>query len=399
MSPEVEGAIEDGELSKDQILDLLSDDSDEKDDDEKLELKEDDEEDESDKEKEEDEKDDDKEEKKELKLKDDEDEEDDEEIVTHLHRKEILKAFPKLFDKYPQLEKSWYKEQEYTELFSTLGDAKEVLEKAETLDDYEKSLMEGDTESILQAVKDSDDKDTWNKVVDDYLPTLAKVDEKAYFHVLGEVIKNTIISMSGEAKKTDNKQLQAAAQLVNQFVFGTSEFQPTEKLSKTNDTGNDKLEAEREEFMQERFETARDELDTKIQNVLKSNVTEYIDPKDAMSSYVKKQAIREVMEDIQERISQDASFAKVLDKLWITSRDNKFSPVTTKKIRSVYLSKAQTLLPSVIKRIRIEALKDSGKRTTDSRSKSPERTRVRSSHKGSDNDGKGMSTIDFFNQD
>ena len=42
MSPETEGAIEDGELSKDQILELLSDDKPDEKDDEKLDLKEED---------------------------------------------------------------------------------------------------------------------------------------------------------------------------------------------------------------------------------------------------------------------------------------------------------------------------------------------------------------------
>ncbi len=397
MSPETEGVIEDNELTKDQILELLSSDGDDETGDDKLEL----EEEEEDTEDKEDEKGD-KEEKedKKLKLKDEEDEEkegDDEEIVTHLRRKEILKDFPDLFKKHPGLEKAWYKEQRYTEMFGTLDDAKEILEKAGTLDEHEKSLMEGDTQTILQAVKDSDE-DAWNKVVDGYLPALAKVDKDSYFHVLGDVIKNTVISMANEAKRTDNKQLQAAAQLVNQFVFGTSEFQAPFKLSKTNDTENDKLEADRAEFLQERFEIARDELDTKIRNVLKASITEHIDPKDAMTTYVKRQAIREVVENVQELIDRDSSFAKVIDNLWKKSSDTKFSPVTTKKIRSVYLSKAQTLLPSVIKRIRREALKDSGKKITESRSKSPERTRVRSSHKGSD-DGKGMSTLDYFNED
>ena len=402
-------------MSQDEILALLSDvsdddgddsgegdrdDPDDKDDDKDVDT--------DDKDDKEDDKDDDEDDKKKLELKDDDDdgdegEDDDLKIITPARRQEILKKYPKLFKDFPHLEKSSYRDQQFTEMFSTLEDAKEVLEKAETLDTYETELVEGDTSSIIKAVK-ANDEDAFNKLVDEYMPSLRKVDENAYFHVIGGVIKNAIISMVSEGKKTGNKQLNAAAQLVNQFVFGTSEFSTHEKLSSRGSKEDDKLITEKEEFLRERFETARDDLSTRVHNVLKSTIDDAIDPKDSMSAFVKKHAVTDAMTLLESAIRSDPDFMKVIDGLWRKASGVKFNVASTKRIRGVYLSKAKTLLPAVIKRSRRDALKGSGQKTaSSSKSRSSDEGRRsassrRSSSKKSD-DGRGMSTLDFLNAD
>ncbi len=398
-----EETVEDGGLSKDELLAFLSEDEgdddsdkDDKDDkdkkEDKLESKSEDKDDDKDEEDEEDDEDEDKEEDK---------DKDDDELVIPFRRKEILAKYPKLYEDFPFLEKAMYRDRQYSEMFSTVDDAKEILEKAETLDEHEKSLMEGDTETILKAIKESDD-NTWKKTIDNYLVVLEKIDRNSYLHVIGNVFKNGIMQMAAEGKKSDNKQLQAAAQLLNQYVFGSSEFtSPTNLFNEGSSSERDKLNDERADLLRERFETARDDLDTKINNVLKSVVNDGIDPKNSMTPYVKKQAIRDVMENIQETLSEDANFMKTINNLWKRAEGIKFSASAIKKIRVVYLSKAKTLLPTIVKKARREALKGLGKSTSsEERDTSQDKStgRIKPSNKKSA-DGKGMSTQEFFNMD
>src|SRR4030095_10511453 len=111
------------------------------------------------------------------------------ELVTPVRRREILKKYPNLFKEFPYLEKAYYREQQFTELLPTIDDAKAAVEKSQILDRFEGDLMSGNAETVLKAVQASNPK-AFLKIVDDYLPTLAKVDEKAYFHVLGNVTKH-----------------------------------------------------------------------------------------------------------------------------------------------------------------------------------------------------------------
>src|SRR5436190_140497 len=73
-------------------------------------------------------------------------------------KKEILKEYPELFKKFPFLEKMMYRDREYTELFGSFDDAKEIAEKSENFNNFENQLLSGNTEEILRGVKEADEK-------------------------------------------------------------------------------------------------------------------------------------------------------------------------------------------------------------------------------------------------
>lgn len=352
------------DIDKDDVLGLLNDESDDK-----VPDKPEKEDTETDKEVKPDKDEEDKEEKDdkdEIELKDtDEEDEDkinlkepDDEIVIGVppKKKELEAAYPGILKKFPFLEKMLFRDKAYNELFGSFDDAKEAAERAEQLNGFEKQLLSGNTEEILKSVKEADKK-AFNKIVDEYLPTLNKIDNQAYLHVVGNVIKHTIIKMVQESKRTENEDLKAAASILNQFAFASSEFVPPERLSVESDKTNE-VEAERAAFMQERLDTAVSDLQTKADNVLRNTINEYIDPKSAMTPYVKRNAINDALRLVNKAIVSDTAFRKQLDKLWEASHRDKFSRNSLDKIRSAYLGKAKLLLPSAIKQARSEALKD-----------------------------------------
>lgn len=322
------------------------------------------------------------------------------ELTTPVRRREILQKYPNLFKDFPYLEKAYYREQQFTEILPTIDDAKLAVEKAETLDNFERELLQGSPESILKAVKENDDK-AFNKLVDNYLPTLAKVDQNAFHHVVGNVIKHTIIGMYNESKNTQNDALANAAIVLNQFVFGTSNFVPPNTLAKPESPEKQEIESERQKLVRERFETTRDELNTKITNTLTSTVNQNIDPKQSMTDYVRRNASRDAIEQLNKLLDGDTRFRSILDKLWEKAFQANFSKESVDRIRSAYFSKAKTLLPTVIKQARNEALKGLGKREVSEDLKGPipigkAATQPKSSQKTPQ---KGMSTLDFFMQD
>lgn len=281
-----------------------------------------------------------------------------EDIEAPPRKKEILKEFPELFKKFPFLEKIMYRDKQYNELFGSFDDAKEIAERSESFNQFETQLLAGNTTDILKNVKDADEK-AFNIIVDEYLPTLAKVDKEAYFHVVGNLNRRLIMEMVQEANDTDNDDLKQAALLVNQFVFGSSKFTaPTLRESKKDDVEQSKVEAERLSFVKERFESARDDLQTKVDNTLRATISDYIDPKNAMSSYVKRNAVSDAMKLLSSSISSDSSVVKNLDRLWKSAFDSKFSKDSLGKIQSYYLSKAKGNLKNAILKSRAEALKD-----------------------------------------
>lgn len=289
------------------------------------------------------------------------------ELITPVRRKEILAKYPDVFKDFPYLEKAYYREQQYSEILPTIDDAKEAVEKAETLDSFESEIMQGSTESLLATVKEND-KEAFAKVVDNYLPTLYKVDQDAYFHTIGNIIKHTVISMVRDGKEQEVKELIDAADVLNQYIFGTKQFHHPTRLSKAEATGNteqEELEQQRVEFREQQYETAKDNVVSRIDNVIKSTIDKNIDPRGSMTSYVKSKAVGDVSEALENLISKDKRFVEIYDRLWERAFNDNFSTESMDRIKSAWLSKAKTLLPSLIKNARNEALRGSGKRVAD----------------------------------
>lgn len=289
-------------------------------------------------------------------------EEDINELVTPVRRKEILAKYPKLFKDFPYLEKAYYREQQFTEVFPTIQDARISAEKANILDRTEQQVMNGDISSVIIAAKE-EDPEAFNKIVDNYLPTLRRVDQQAYYHVLSSVIKDTIITMvrEGRALGEQGAPLQAAANVVNQFVFGSQTFHPHQPLAQRPNPGEQareqNLRQQQQQIVYTKFNGVREELQTKADNVLKSTIDGHIDPRGTMSDYVKTHATKEAFNNLENLIEKDMRFRSLIDKLWEKAFQTDFDKESTDRIKAAYLSKAKTLLPSVIKRARSEAMR------------------------------------------
>lgn len=330
------------------------------------------------------------------------------EIDAPPRKKEILKKYPDLYKDFPFMEKMMYRDKQYQELFGSFDDAKEIAEKAEIFNDFEKQLLSGNTEDVLKNIKETDSK-AFDKVVDNYLFTLHKVDKEAYFEVIDRVNKAVIQNMVKEAKESNNEDLQQAALVLNQFLYGSSKFTPakTRTEEKPNEQ-NEEAEKERLSFIQERFETSRDDLQTRVDNILKNTISDYIDPKGRMSSYVKKNAVNDALVTLQGYISKDPSVNNTLNKLWRAAFDAKFSKDSLAKIQAFYLGKAKGNLPNAIKKARAEALKDLApsrekeeekEEETTPRNRGPLPAGRPSVQKSRDGMKKGESVADFFNRD
>ena len=332
---------------------------------------------------------------------------DDIEIDAPPRMREISKKYPELFKDFPFLAKMMARDKQYNELFGSFDDAREVAEKSETFNNFESQLLSGNTEEVLRSVKDTDEK-AFNIIVDDYLPTLAKVDKEAYFHVVGNLNRRLIMEMVAQANEEGNDDLKQAALLVNQFVFGTAKFTaPSNRVEKREDPEKDKVEQERLSYVKERFESSRDDLQTRVDNTLRATIDSYIDPKGVMSSYVKKNAVADAMKILSSSISNDENVVKSLDKLWRVAFENKFSQDSLKRIQSFYLSKAKGNLKNAIIKARTEALKDLApkreKETEEVEEETPRKRTIApgrpSQPKKSNGMNKGESVTDFFMRD
>lgn len=386
---------------------------------------------------------DDKEDKEEIKLddkddtndedKDDKDDEEDElaqieedlkeideeklELKTPVARREILKKYPNLFKDFPYLETAYYREQQFTEILSTIDDAKEAAESHKVLQRYTEDMVEkGNVKNVLKMIKDSNP-ETYAQVVDNYMEHLKEIDPQAHVHVQSNLVKNIILGMVEEAKSSNDDDLRTAALLLNKWAFGSSRFTPPQKMAKetrTEDKSKEDAFVQRErEFAERQIATVTGEVNTRVNNAIRSAIEQNIDPNSSMTDFVKRHATKEALEKISNLMEKDTRFQKIIDQLWERAAKANFSNDSKDQIRKAILSKAKSLLAPVIKSARNEALKGMGKRVKDDDSQDdkenqPRRERVerqteRRPSSSSDKDRakldsmKGASTVDKLN--
>jgi hypothetical protein len=286
------------------------------------------------------------------------DDEDEIEIDAPPRKKDVTAKYPKFFKEYPWFEKMMYRDRQYTELFGSFDDAKESHRHAQILTELEGELGNGNTERLLNDVK-THNKKAFDKLVDNYLPTLAKVDKEAYLEVTGNIAKSIIRELHLEGKNNDDEELQKAAFILNKFVFGTTTYTaPKPRVIEDKDNKDDEVAREREELVKERYETSRDDLQVRVDNTLRSTIENYIDSKGEMTAYVKKNAVKDALTNLHTAIGNDTGFRRTLDKLWQGSFSDKFSRGSLDRIKSAYLGRAKAILPVIIRKARAEALKD-----------------------------------------
>src|SRR6185295_338823 len=223
---------------------------------------------------------------------------------------------------------------------------------------------------------------------------------------------HTIMAMITEGRASNNEALQNAAQILNQFVFASSNFIPPSSLSSDkpnpDKTKEDELNQREMKFRQNKLNSANNDLNTRVNNSYKATIEANIDPKQSMTDYVRKQATREALESLNDLINQDKRFKTIVDKLWQNAADHDFDKVYTDKIKSAFLYKAKTLMPSVIEKARKEALKGMGKHTsTNDESDSPTKKNVNKNNeerpRSKPNSGKSvprnMSSLEYLMSD
>jgi len=340
------------------------------------------------------------------KKKEDEDdiEVEEEDLITPPRKKEILKAYPDLFKKFPYLEKALYRDRQFSEVFPDVDTAKEASEKADVFDSVEHDINEGNIEKIIQSVKDSGEK-ALNRLADDYLDTLRKVDRESYLHVVAGVIKQAITAMAEGSNDGEDEDLLNAAKTLNKFMFNTDKFQAHGRLSEARNPESERLNKDKQNWDNQKFETSKNELMGKVKSLIQSTVSNNIDKKDAMTSYVKKNAVNDAMQSLDNVMSKDKSFQRFIDNLWKNAKKDNYSTSSVEKIRSAYIGKAKTLLPGVITKARNEALKGLPGKTREERDrkgilprKGPE-SGNRNNRSDTKSPQKGESTLDYFNRD
>lgn len=337
---------------------------------------------------------------------------DDDVILATPRRAEILKKYPNIFKDFPTVEAAIYRDQQFSEIFPTIADARTASEDIQALRNFESDLMSGNIEGTLRAVKEQDSEAFSNLTnPENFLGTLQKIDNDAFLKTVGFSVKSVLFNTFTRAQKMgggEGEQLALASQMLHQFIFGDDTVTPpvASAVARKEDKGKTEYEKKTEQLNQREFDRAVSTVTTGAERYLKGLMERSIDPRGMMSTYVKDKAINDALDLARKEVQGDKRFRAILNNHWRAAEKANFSPESLKTVQNTVIQANRSAFQSAIKRVRAEALKGNARKqlgAARSRDDRPvERGRPASTNNKNNRPNapaRGKSTLDYLMED
>lgn len=261
----------------------------------------------------------------------------------------IKKIDKDIFKKVPQLRATIFREQQFTEVFSTPQDAKAASEKAEILDRFEKDLRSGNSENLFQTL--SRDKKAFTSFAANILPTLEKTDKDLYASVLTPVFKNIFRN----AAKSGNDALVKSAQNLHWFLFGHTDLDKEEGIRPNQkDEREESIEKKEQEFFERQYQSFSSDVYTVGQKRAKFLIQKGFEGTD-LSDLSKKHLTEEIYSRVTQALERDVRYGGHMKSLWQKAAKEGFTQAGKDSIISAFLSRAKVLIPQFRQKVLAEA--------------------------------------------
>lgn len=294
---------------------------------------------------------------------------------------EVKKAYPDIFKKFPDLREVIAREYKLTEAVGTVEEAQEMALKASNFDVIETNLLSGDPSLIFKQLGENAP-EALTKVVDNLLPKLMAHSQDLYLRATIPVIEQFLYTAFEHGKATNDPNLMRSAQHAAKFIFGKADI-PDPNRRRGNEgphPAEKKLEEERNSWKETRFRETSSEISSSIDTDLESEIIKGLDPDKKLSDRQRSSLIAEIKNEIDATLGKDEAFKRQMKALWKKAADADFPREQRSQIKSAFLARAKTLVPSVRTRLRAEWFgekppKSGGKATDKNKDQTPPKKR------------------------
>jgi hypothetical protein len=316
--------------------------------------------------------DDEKEDKEDEDKKDDEDEDDDkskkgkkeDEPELDEHGRPTFKTlraeYPELFKKFPGLKAAFFEYPKYQEIFSDVEDAQLASVKAQEYDTLETALVgKGDASLLFKTLEENNPK-ALKKLIENIPEAVRSIDDDLYTDLAKPFIDELLFYANKQGEKIggqNGKNLILAARHIANFMYANGgEIPDISKRSvkdKEPSEAEKELEVERARNNTREFERAFTDvggkIDTDINAILGNKLND-------LTSFERKQVIKEARQEIDKTLKADKAFQKVLSSLWRKAAEDGYSDQSKSRLKRAWLDRAKVIAASTRNRLRQEAL-------------------------------------------
>lgn len=345
------------------------------------------------------EEDDDEKEDKEDKEDEEDEEEDEGKILTSWT--DIKNKYPDFGKEFPDVKNALFREQQFSEVFSTPAEAQEVLDRVAVFDRLSNDVVDqGNIVDLFDTIKKQNG-ESFTKIAYSLLPYFQENDKDTYYELAARPIKQLLRAAwhDGNGEKTD---LGKAAAHIHKYFFKNINFDEKVKSETGKETNT---RSRREEELENRLSQIEygkqneflSSVDESYVVKMTKHVREGIDKDERLTEWTKSKISDDVLREIQHQLKKDTRYVGAINSLIRQASQNGFTNDFKSRLINTALVRAKSLVPEIRRKLVAEALRTSRKIpsnaiNTETR-KSTARARVSTEKKTS---GKPLTDLDIL---
>lgn len=279
-----------------------------------------------------------------------------------------LKAkHPTIFKDFPELRKTLFEHQAIKEVIETPEQARELVQKSQDFDEYERHVMNGDPRLLLNALAETGT-EVFEKFVVNILPVAAKMSPTIQNRVLAPYITRVLRNAQEDGKAAGNKNLFLATKYISRYLFGkddlpseTPSTPPVERKGPSPEVL--RLMAENNALKGKNLEDFSDSVRSEGLGQFTKEVEKTFSKelKDKTFSPIEVEALVEkIVTGVRARLDSDTEHKKRMGALWMQANAAGHTKDSVPRLVNAFLGGAKGLLPAVRARVVNEALRKKG---------------------------------------
>jgi len=268
--------------------------------------------------------------------------------------KEITAKYPDIFKDFPHLRFAYFRDHQFSQIFPTVQEARETVEKVEYFNKLEDELITGNPATLIKSMKEyEEDPKVLEKFGRNFLGNLYEVDKGAYVEVTMPIMKNICRQAIAEGKRTNNINLENSGHLISKQIWGTMDPPPDARRVE-EDPEKEALKKKLEERDKQDKSNFRVEVRSSIDKSIIGSITKGLDPKNILSPRMKQLLVNDIIGEVDEQLAKTPGHLKFMDGLWAQARKAGYDRSWVARLVNAYLARAKPILSSV----RDKALKE-----------------------------------------
>lgn len=258
--------------------------------------------------------------------------------------KQVLAKHPKFFKEHPELRSAYFENKQFKEVFTSVEEAKEVVEQSEILKTVSANLQKGDPKQVIEYLKEAP------KTLTEFTRNLIKDLPKEVF---SDALAPSIIEMLSEvrevAKMHKNTDLENSIAHISMYLFKSHEL-PTIKKEEA------KVEEKENPLLASIAKNFSEEVEEDVIGTLNSTIDTSLASLKNVKPAVRKTIVNEIKEELDKLFKVDTAHNKLMQKHWSDAKTSNYGKQSKASIKSAYLAAVNKRLPEV----RATVLKNNG---------------------------------------